>query len=500
MKKFDTHKFMNFAAVCVILLAIFINLAGCGVINPSGSDGAESLTFASKENYERKDIIVDAVENIPTGNTSVTSPTSSTSPTSPITPTSPVVDDTPTNPVSQEQNLEVSENSEISDIPKDSEIPVTTERGNIFAPPIIDKPTEAPVQSNDGTVRMSFIAAGDNIMHSNMIDDAKERAKDGENFNFRIMYKDIEDIITKADIAFVNVETPIAGDEFAYAGYPMFNTPKENGFALVDIGFDIVNIANNHMLDKWEKGYINNINFWESQNVLLIGGFKDAQDFENIRIYEKNGVTIAFLSYTYGTNGMYLPADSKMIVPLIDSATIERQVKAAKPLADLLFVVMHWGQEDNFTPDQTQRNLAQMMVDNGVDVIIGMHPHVLQETKWVTRPDGKQTLITYSIGNMISGMLGAKNMVGGFLGFDIVKTTVGGVSDTKIENAEIIPIVTHYNMPRKVFQIYKFEDYTEELAKGHGCINSDTKFSYKYLKDLIIQNVAPEFLSDFYKE
>jgi hypothetical protein len=92
-------------------------------------------------------------------------------------------------------------------------------------------------------------------------------------------------------------------------------------------------------------------------------------------------------------------------------------------------------------------------------------------------------------------MLGAKNMIGGFLAFDIVKTG----SETTIENAQMIPVITHYNMKRKGFQLYKFEDYTEELAKLHGNINSDNKFSYKYIKDLIIANVAPEFLSGFYK-
>jgi len=193
---------------------------------------------------------------------------------------------------------------------------------------------------------------------------------------------------------------------------------------------------------------------------------------------------------------MTLPKNSVMVIPFIDHATIERQVKAARPLADFLFVVMHWGDEDSFTPNQQQRNLAQMMVDNDVDVILGMHPHVFQETKWVTRPNGKRTLITYSIGNMISGMLGAKNMIGGFLSFDIVKAG----PETSIENVEMIPVMTHYNMKRKGFQLYRFEDYTEELAKLHGNINSDNRFSYKYIKDLIIQNVAPEFLSDFYKQ
>ena len=476
-----------FFVLTAVVFAVLTNSSGCGIINIGGdlADG-QDLTFASKNNYERNDIVVDGMENIKpskenTGN-------------------------------KENKNDNIGQTEETLEIPQvdeqNHENPAerpkeTTENQIIYGPvlPIIPEATETlgktPLQ--DGTVRLSFLAAGDNIMHSNMIDDAKEHAKNGEIFNFTHMYRNIADTVKAADIALVNVETPIAGDEFAYSGYPMFNTPKENGFALVDIGFDIVNIANNHMLDKWEKGYMNHIEFWEKQNVLMIGGFKDQNDFERVRIYEKDGVSIAFLSYTYGTNGMFLPKESKMVIPFIDSETVERQVKAARPLADLLFVVMHWGDEDQFAANQAQRSLAQIMVDNGVDVIIGMHPHVFQETKWVNRPDGKQTLIAYSIGNLISGMLGAKNMVGGFLTFDIVKTTVNGKSETTIEKARIDPVVTHHNMRRKEFEVYRFEDYTEALAKNHGVINSDNKFSYKYLKDVIVKNIDPEFLSDFYK-
>jgi len=483
----NKFKIINAAIACIFITVLFSGLtviSGCGTLLGMDSDDGEELTFASKSNYERNDILADAIEN--------------------------------PNTVRDNNKINIGQTPEISQI-NDSQPEQAGETDKIENQTVPDSvisentvntdaiPADTTdMQANnikDGTVRLKFIAAGDNIMHSNMIDDAKERVKDKENFNFKDMYKDIASIIKSSDIALVNVETPIAGDEFAYSGYPMFNTPKENGFALTNIGFNIINIANNHMLDKWEKGYINNIDFWESQqNVLLIGGFKDEEDFENIRIYEKDGVSIAFLSYTYGTNGMYLPKESKMVIPYIDDATVERQVKAARPLADLVFVVMHWGDEDIFAPNQWQRSLAQMMVDNGVDVIIGMHPHVLQETKWVNRPDGGRTLIAYSLGNMISGMLGAQNMIGGLLSFDIVKTTKNGESDTKIENAQIIPIITHYDKRRKAFQLYKFEDYTQELAKAHGNINSDNKFSYKYIKDLVKQIIAPEFLSDFYKE
>ena len=446
-------KILNLAAAFVLTAALTAG-SGCGAAPGFNSNDAQDLTFASQNNYERNDIFVREEQN--------------SAPKTAIPP--------------KETETETKAEAETT-----AQIPQATKA------PQTDK-------SKDETVRLSFLAAGDNIMHLNMINDAQERAKSGENFNFGEMYRDIENLVKSYDIALVNVETPIAGDEFKYDGYPNFNTPKENAFALMDIGFNIINTANNHMLDKWEKGYQNSIEFWEAQkNVLQIGSFRNREEFESVKIYKRDGISIAFLSYTYGTNGMTLPANSAMVIPYIDFDTIERQVKAARPLADLLFVVMHWGDEDSFTPNQQQRNLAQMMVDNDVDVILGMHPHVLQETKWVVRPNGKKTLITYSIGNMISGMLGAKNMIGGFLRFDIVKTAENGVSEAAVENVEMIPVITHYNMKRKGFQIYRFEDYTEELAKLHGNINSDTKFSYKYIKDLIVQNVAPEFLSDFYK-
>ena len=465
MKKFfkSKSKLIDMAAVFVFIAALTAILAGftaCGIIPGLGlsDDDIEGMTFASQNNYTRCDIVIE--DDIP--------------------------ETTKNNPTTAEENI------------TEAELVETTVEDIIPQWIIPEAPASQPVK--DGTTQLSFLAAGDNIMHSNMIDDAKERAKEGEKFNFKDMYKDVEDIIKSFDIALVNVETPIAGDEFEYTGYPNFNTPKENGFALMDIGFNVVNLANNHMLDKWEQGYMNSIKFWDGQPAFAIGGFKDKADFEKIRIYEKDGVSIAFLSYTYSTNGMSLPKDSKMVVPFLDDATVERQIKAAKPLADLVFVVMHWGDEDSFTPNQWQKSLAQMMADNGVDVVIGMHPHVFQETKWVNRPDGQKMLVAYSIGNLISGMLPAQNMVGGFLTFDIIKTTKGGKSSTVIENAQIIPVVTHYNMRRKAFQVYRFEDYTEALAKLHGCINSDSKFSYKYLKDTIIKNVAPDFLSDFYKK
>jgi len=462
MENFYMGKIIKALAVFIFIAGIAC-FSGCGVIAGTVAGDAEDLTFASRGDYTRNDILVDGESHGQNQN--------------------------PTKEIPPQDFSGESENN-----------------GNNVNP-------AEPPPNDDGPARLSFLAAGDNIMHMVMIEDAHARASGGEDFNFIDMYKDVAHIIKAADIALVNAETPIAGGEFGYSGYPMFNTPEENGRALVGLGFDIINLANNHMLDKGEKGYKNHLDFWDAQPVLHIGGFRDREDFESVRIYEKNGVSIAFLSYTYSTNGMTLPSGSAMVIPLDDAAVIERQVKAARPLADLLFVVMHWGDEDAFSANSTQKNLARMMADNGVDVIIGMHPHVFQETQWLERAGGGRTLVAYSIGNFISGMLGAKNMIGGFLGFDIVKGADGLVT---LENARITPVMTHYGYEpgrtgpynpvykfqngRLDFQVYRFEDYTRELAAGHGVLEFDKAFSYDYIKNLIKTHVPQEFLSDFYKD
>ena len=366
------------------------------------------------------------------------------------------------------------------------------------------KATTSPTTKNTGAAGdrvYKFIAAGDNIIHSSIYDDAKLRAKSGEVYNFRDIYAgSVVDIIKSADIRFINQETPVCGTDFAIAGYPNFNTPREAIDTILDMmNFDIVNIANNHMLDKLEKGYKNQLDFWDSlsDRVLMLGGHRDKADFEKIRVFEKDGLKIAFLSYTYGTNGINLPAGSTMYIPLIKDDIIVQQIKEAKGMADLVFAVMHWGNEDEFKANSTQRNLAQKMVDAGVDVIIGMHPHVLQEIKWVDRPDGGRTLIAYSLGNFISTMEYARNMLGALMQFDIRITKEGKAS---VENAQLIPIMTHYEKNRRSIRLYTFEEYTPELAARHGMANVDpTRANMTYLRGLINDIVDSAFLGDFYK-
>jgi poly-gamma-glutamate synthesis protein (capsule biosynthesis protein) len=311
------------------------------------------------------------------------------------------------------------------------------------------------------------------------------------------MYDNVADIIKNADIAFINQESPFGGDIKPTSGYPLFNSPDEVGYDLAELGFDVIGIANNHMLDSTTAGYKRTIEFWENfDDVFQIGGYKNKQDFENIKVIEKNGIKIAFLAYTYGTNGLTLASGSDLYVPLYNDDDIDRQTKKARELADAVIVSIHWGTEDHFKPGPEQTRKAQIMIDNGVDVIIGHHPHVLQPMQWADRKDGGRTLLMYSLGNFLSGMMYSRNMVGGIMGFDIIKAPNG----TSVENAYFIPTVCQYNYNVREFKIYKFSEYTEELEKAHGAHKFDSSMSYKYMKKIITDEIPDEFLiEDFYR-
>ncbi len=356
---------------------------------------------------------------------------------------------------------------------------------------------------NNGEVRIKFLAAGDNIIHENVYTDAKARAKDGQKYNFTDMYAGIADMVKSADLAFINQETPICGDEMTVSGYPNFNTPEAAGDALIELGFDIINMANNHMLDKKEAGYRNSLDYWHAREskVTMLGGYYDKADYENIRVVEKNGVSIAFISYTYSTNGMYLPAGSTMYIPYINEAEIVRMTKKADTLADLVFVVMHWGEENYFTLSSSQKSLANAITEAGADVILGMHPHVIQNMEWKTATDGSKTLVIYSLGNLISTQYDNMNLVGGIVTFDIVKDKSGSIT---IENPIYNPTVTHYNKQRLGLQVYLMKDYTEELVALHGCPNygqtADRKiWTMDKIRGFAKNNVSAEFLPDFLK-
>ncbi|MBQ8249645.1 MAG: CapA family protein [Clostridia bacterium] len=327
---------------------------------------------------------------------------------------------------------------------------------------------EEPINEPAETVRISFLAAGDNVIHPCIYMDAERRATaETRAYDFKPMYADVIDYIASFDLAFINQETLMCGEGFELSGYPHFNSPQDLGRDLLDIGFDIVSIANNHMCDKGAKGLSATIDFWESEemsDILMIGGYRDREDYDNIRMIERDGVKIAFLAYTYDTNGLRLPVSSELVVPYINDNDIIRQCELAKNAADLVFVSIHWGEENISTPTAEQKRVAKLLADNGADVIIGHHPHVLQPIEWIETDHG-ETLCIYSLGNLLSAMQYWQNMVGGFLTFDIVAMSDGELT---IESPEFIPTAFFYGPSYFNSHLYFLRDYPADVAKNHG--------------------------------
>ncbi len=350
------------------------------------------------------------------------------------------------------------------------------------------------------TARLSFLAVGDNVIHPCIYMDAQRRAaaekingdKNVSEYDFKPMYANVADYITSFDLAFINQETLMAGADFGYSGYPTFNSPRDLAYDLLDLGFDIVNLANNHMCDKGKSGLSATVDFWKELDVTMIGGYSDREDYYTPRIIERDGIKIALIGYTEMTNGMQSYGDAPIVPYTVDEVIID-QLSAAREAADIVIVSVHWGNENwNITTNEQQR-LAKLFCDNGADVIIGHHPHVLQPIEWITSTDGEhETLCAYSLGNFVSAMMSWQNMVGGFLTFDIVKMSDGSCF---IDSPRFVPTVFYYGPSYFNTYIYFLDEYTESKALSHGTKNLYDSYAAPETMVQYAEKIMGEFIS-----
>ena len=252
------------------------------------------------------------------------------------------------------------------------------------------------LQSNH-TVNLVFV--GDAMQHAPQITAAQQ--PDGT-YDYTPCFQYIEDDIQWADLAVVNLECPLGGKP--YTGYPCFSAPDSYAQRLKDVGFDLFLTANNHCLDRRDKGLVRTCQTLDSLHIPHIGTYRDQQERDRLVPYIVNvkGIKIAFLDYTYGTNG--IPVQGNVIVNLLDQQQIERDIVLARERgADAICVNLHWGIEYQLKPVAAQRTLADWLVAQGVDLIIGGHPHVVEpmEMRYSQEYD-KNVLLVYSMGNFIS--------------------------------------------------------------------------------------------------
>ena len=357
----------------------------------------------------------------------------------------------------------------------------------------VDTPTPAETTTEPlPTVSVSFLSVGDNLIHDGIYQQANKRAG-GNGYDFSYCYKNIAPDVAAADVATINQETIISKSNKP-SGYPLFNSPHEVGDEIAKIGFDVIAMANNHMIDKGAKGLSEAIEYWDSvDGVVRTGAYKNEEDLNRVEYIESNGLKIGLVGVTQYTNGLSLPKDSELkIIYSADEDIIERKIKNAKESCDMVLVNIHWGNEYQTTPTQDQKNLAAKMANWGADVIIGHHPHVIQPVEFIEKADGTRTLVAYSLGNFISQQNTPARVVGGMLRYTVTKDFNTGkltVSDVKFE-----PIVTHYVNGSHDVQIFKLSQYNDDLAKRQSGRLKDSKFSVSYIKEFVSGIIDGQFL------
>lgn len=334
---------------------------------------------------------------------------------------------------------------------------------------------------------VSFCAVGDNLIHSPIY----RQAYGADGYDFTAAYSGIADIIESADVAVINQETLICNDMYEPSNYPFFNSPVALGDYMMELGFDVFTLANNHCLDYGEQGLSYSLDYWESRNAVTAGVYRNEADKNNIRTAEFGGITFSFLSYTESLNGLSLPTPSEMVIGNANKLdSMISDIKAAKEISDVCVVAMHWGTEDSGIIEDKQREYARELAEAGADIIIGNHPHVLRNIEMIERSDG-ETLCAYSLGNFISAQNAGANLISGILEFNVTFTDKSEAP--VISDIRLTPIVTHYEHSYANLRLFKLSDYTPGLAAAHG-VRQYGAFSYDYIIDVLKGAVDEKYL------
>ena len=391
--------------------------------------------------------------------------------------------------------------------------PTPTSGNNAGTPTPVPQNTPVPTVAS----KASILTCGDNLLHTGILNEAKSKAAaegSGRDFSFEYIYKDVASFVSSFDLSVINQESIILPKNYLsndlgkyLRSDGSFVTPAEMTDALLKTGFDVLDMANNHMLDmgaaglQWSMDYLKTVN-----GLMTVGSYYDEKDMSDIRVAEVSGIKIAMLAYTYGTN---VPEDRarqetgfKFIIPYIDDQRMISDLQKANSIADFTIVFIHWGNENEANPSAEQRRIASLLAQNGAGIIIGHHPHVLQTIESIDNGKGGKVTCVYSLGTLVSNMANQKNMLAGFFTFNIVKYSNGTAA---VADEKFYPTVFYYSMDYTGSRLMYLDQLTDSLATSHGVgnypKNSDVKNRmtrnelYNYLK----ATIPAKYLEDKYR-
>ncbi len=352
-----------------------------------------------------------------------------------------------------------------------------------------DKPTPYPTPGPMPSTA-TILMVGDILLHTPV---ERSALREDGTYDYSVIFANCRDEIEAADLSIVNEEVIIGGKDLGVSGYPAFNAPYEIGDELCEVGFDVICHGTNHALDKGSKGLINCLSFWKENHpeIGVVGINASEKDAQSIYVTEVNGIKIAILNYTYSTNGIALPEDMPYAVNMLtekNKAKIISDIACAEAEADFTIVCPHWGTEYSLDISSEQRKWNELFLENGVDLVLGTHPHVIEPIEEYYDGGELSMLTYYSLGNFVNWTSGtgegvANRMVGGMS--EVTISYLEGMGEAEIVDYDIVPLICHVEAGMDGVTVYKMRDYTKELADQNAIRAQDPSFSYDYCLSLV---------------
>ena len=335
-----------------------------------------------------------------------------------------------------------------------------------------------------------LVAVGDNLMHRSCTLSAKNA--DGT-YDFTKHFANMADIFKAADLAVISQDTVLGGIELGATSTEtgIFNTAVELADGMADAGINVVLAANNHIMDEGSAGLNTMMSYFSTKypNITLLG-VNNSREAKDEPVYvETNNIKIAMINYSYGSNQTADLDASPYLLNQYDEDWLSDILKQAREEADFIIAFPFWGEQNSMDYTQEQEHQAQFLADNGVDLIIGSYPHVVEPVKWITAENGDRTLVYYSLGNFQSIQNTVENMLGGQANITISKEEDG----THISDYSLDFVVTHYEQRESseyydIVTTYPLADYTSDLAARHGMsVSGNEEFDLASLQGLSSQ-------------
>lgn len=309
----------------------------------------------------------------------------------------------------------------------------------------------------------SLSAVGDILIHAKVYN----AAKTPYGYDFGPMFEKVKPYLEGSDITVANSESVIGGSQIGLSSYPSFNSPFEVGDALKEAGIDLVSVANNHTLDRGIPAIENALNYWDGIGMKRTGSYLSEEEQDQLTLMTVNNITFSFLSYTYGTNGIPTPAGKEYLVNRIDKNQIQADLQHAKDHSEIVVLNLHFGDEYQPLPNESQVDLATFAAENGADIILGHHPHVLQPPDWIETSDGRQVFVIYSLGNFLSGQDEIHRQIGTIFTIDVEKKVRPGSTEIMIKN----PSFTNTFVKNKNYSWFEID----LLENVHPDLNKEVK-------------------------